>query len=89
MRTPTDDMKQSVVVASGSDETRSYTPRDAANISEAIKEREHYRDRGDQGAGEARLRDEAQNLLNLVKLRVSGDYLQTSAMVRNGKSSAP
>ena len=29
--------------------------------------------------------DEAQNLLNLVKLRVSGDYLQTSAMVREGK----
>ena len=29
--------------------------------------------------------DEAQNLLNVVKLRVSGDYLQTSAMVRKGK----
>ena len=30
-------------------------------------------------------REEAENLLNVVKLRVSGDYLQTSAMVRNGK----
>ena len=28
---------------------------------------------------------EAQNLLSVVKLRVSGDYLQTSAMVRNGR----
>jgi propanediol dehydratase large subunit len=30
-------------------------------------------------------RDEAENLLNVVKLRISGDYLQTSAMVRDGK----
>ena len=29
-------------------------------------------------------REEAENLLWLVKLRVSGDYLQTSAMVRDG-----
>jgi propanediol dehydratase large subunit len=29
-------------------------------------------------------RTEAQNLLNVVKLRVTGDYLQTSAIVRNG-----
>ncbi len=30
-------------------------------------------------------REEADNLLSMVKLRVSGDYLQTSAMVRNGR----
>ena len=35
----TADMKQSVVVASGSDDTRSFMPRDVAFISEAIKER--------------------------------------------------
>ena len=29
--------------------------------------------------------EEAENLLKLVKLRVSGDYLQTSAMVRDGR----
>jgi propanediol dehydratase large subunit len=28
---------------------------------------------------------EAKNLLSLVKLRISGDYLQTSAMIRNGR----
>ena len=39
LRRPTQDMKQSVVVASGSDETRSYMPRDVALISEAIKAR--------------------------------------------------
>ena len=32
-------------------------------------------------------REEAENLLNVVKLRVSGDYLQTSAMIRDGRSS--
>ena len=36
---PTADMKASVVAASGSDETRSYLPRDATLISESIKER--------------------------------------------------
>ena len=30
-------------------------------------------------------REEAENLLNVVKLRLSGDYLQTSAMIRNGR----
>ncbi len=82
---PTDDMKQSVVVASGSDETRSYSPREVAGISEAIKERgitviDVIKALAARGFGE-----EAENLLALVKLRVSGDYLQTSAMVRGGK----
>jgi propanediol dehydratase large subunit len=30
-------------------------------------------------------REEAENLLWLVKLRISGDYLQTSAMIRDGR----
>ena len=82
---PTPDMKQSVLVASGSDETRSYSPRDVARISETIKKRDIsvidvIKALVKRGFGE-----EAQNLLSLVKLRVSGDYLQTSAMVRKGK----
>ena len=82
---PSAEMKQSVIVASGSDDTRSYMPRDVALISEAIK------DRGinviDVITALARrgFRDEAENLLNVVKLRLSGDYLQTSAMIRGGK----
>jgi propanediol dehydratase large subunit len=78
-------MKQSVVVASGSDDTQSFRPRDVAFISEAIKERgitvidviKALAKRGYLG--------EAENLLNVVKLRVSGDYLQTSAVIRNGR----
>lgn len=81
---PTPDMLESVAIASGSDDTRSYTPRDAALISEAIKERgitvvDVIRSLARRG-----FREEAENLLSVVKLRVSGDYLQTSAIVRGG-----
>ena len=82
---PTADMKQSVVVASGSDETRSYSPRDVAGISEAIKDRNINVIDVIKALAVRGFMDEAQNLLSLVKLRVSGDYLQTSALVRGGK----
>ncbi|TCT10765.1 propanediol dehydratase large subunit [Tepidamorphus gemmatus] len=78
-------MKRSVVYASGSDETRSYSPGQVAVISEAIRERHitvldviralHVRG----------FIEEAANLLFIVKLRVSGDYLQTGALVRGGR----
>jgi propanediol dehydratase large subunit len=82
---PTAAMKASVQVASGSEETDSYTPRDVTIISDAIKARgitvvDVILALEKRGFG-----PEAQNLLNLVKLRVSGDYLQTSAVVRDGK----
>jgi propanediol dehydratase large subunit len=85
LSTPTADMKQSVVAASGSDETRSYMPRDVAVISEAIKARGITVIDVIKALAKRGFREEAENLLNVVKLRVSGDYLQTSAMVRNGK----
>jgi propanediol dehydratase large subunit len=85
LATPTPDMKQSVVVASGSDETRSFVPRDVAIISEAIRERGITVIDVIKALAKRGFRAEAGNLLNVVKLRVSGDYLQTSAMVRGGK----
>ena len=60
---PTADMKQSVVVASGSDETRSYTPRDVAKISEAIKEREITVIEVIKALAKRGFAEEAQNLL--------------------------
>ena len=76
----------SVVYASGSDETRSLTPRDDHVHQRGHQGARHHRDRCDQGAGaSAAFREEAENLLNVVKLRLSGDYLQTSAMIRNGR----
>jgi propanediol dehydratase large subunit len=65
---PTADMKQSVVVASGSDETRSYTPREVAKISEAIKEREITVIEVIKALVKRGFADEAQNLLSLVKV---------------------
>ena len=85
LATASEDMKESVVSASGSNDTRSFSPRDVAGISDEIKARgitviEVIRALANRG-----FRQEADNLLNVVKLRVSGDYLQTSAIVRNGK----
>ena len=81
----TADMKQSVIVASGSDETRSYGPREAALISEAIKVAGVTVIDVITALARRGFRAEAENLLNVVKLRVSGDYLQTSSMVRDGR----
>jgi propanediol dehydratase large subunit len=83
--TPSQAMCQSVVFASGSDETESYTPRDAALISEKIAARglnilDVLRALDRRG-----FKAEAEHLLFILKLRVSGDYLQTSACVRNGR----
>lgn len=82
---PTESMKQSVAVASGSNDTDSFNPRDVAIISDKISE-------GDvtvldviKSLHRGGFYEEAENLLFLVKLRVSGDYLQTSAVVRDGK----
>lgn len=78
-------MKASVVVASGSDETRSFMPRDVAMISEQIKARGITVIDVIRALAQRGFREEAGNLLNVVKLRLSGDYLQTSAMVREGR----
>lgn len=85
LATATAAMKASVQVASGSDETDSFTPRDVALISEAIKARGITVIEVIKALAARGFREEAENLLNVVKLRVSGDYLQTSAVVRGGK----
>ena len=82
---PSEAMKQSVTVASGSDDTQSFTPRDAAFISEAIKDRGITVLDVIKALARRGFREEAENLLNVVKLRLSGDYLQTSAMIRQGR----
>ena len=77
-------MKQSVAVASGSNDTDSYTPRDVALISDRIKARGITVLDVIKALARRGFREEAQNLLNVVRLRVSGDYLQTAAVVRDG-----
>ncbi|TGQ11513.1 MULTISPECIES: propanediol/glycerol family dehydratase large subunit [unclassified Mesorhizobium] len=85
LSSPTEDMKSSVVYASGSDDTRSLMPRDVSFISEAIKERGITVIDVVKALAKRGFREEAENLLNVVKLRLSGDYLQTSAMIREGR----
>lgn len=82
---PTAAMRASVAAASGSNDTESFTPGDASRISEAIRTRgitviDVIRALATRG-----FREEAENLLALVRLRLSGDYLQTSALVRDGR----
>jgi len=83
--TPTEHMKNSVVAASGSDETESYMPRDVALISDKIKARGITVVDVIKALAKRGFDQEAEHLLSLVKLRVSGDYLQTSAIIRNGR----
>ncbi|MDT8855508.1 propanediol/glycerol family dehydratase large subunit [Paracoccaceae bacterium Fryx2] len=82
---PTAAMQASVVVASGSAETRSFSPGEVAPMSEAIKARGITVIDVIRALARRGFIDEAENLLSVVKLRVSGDYLQTSAMVRGGR----
>ncbi|HVI87157.1 MAG TPA: propanediol/glycerol family dehydratase large subunit [Dongiaceae bacterium] len=82
---PSAAMQASVVAASGSNDTASYLPGEVTTISEAIKARgitvlDVIRALARRGH-----REEAENLLNLVRLRVSGDYLQTAAVIRGGR----
>jgi propanediol dehydratase large subunit len=85
LATATADMKASVVTASGSDQTRSFSTGQVAVISEEIKARGITVIEVIKALASRGFREEAENLLNVVKLRVSGDYLQTSAVVRGGK----
>ena len=82
---PDADMKGSVVVASGSDDTRSYLPGDVSKISAAISGRAITVLDVIRALHKRGFVEEAENLLFLVKLRLSGDYLQTSAVIRDGK----
>ena len=82
--TPTAAMKRSVAVASGSNDTDSYLPRDVALISDRIKAQGINVLDVIKALAARGFREEAQNLLNVVRLRVSGDYLQTAAVVRDG-----
>ncbi len=82
---PTEAMKASVVLASGSNQTESFTPGQVTRISEAIAARGITAVEVMQALARRGFREEAENLLFLLRLRVSGDYLQTSAVVRDGR----
>ena len=80
---PTTAQVQSVVFASGSDETDSYTAGEVTPISQAIKDRNLTAAHVVKALAKRGFREEAENMLFMLKQRVTGDYLQTSAIFRN------
>lgn len=82
---PTEAMKTSVVLASGSNDTESFTPGEVTRISDAIAARGITAVDAIRALARRGFQDEAENLLFLLRLRVSGDYLQTSAVIRDGR----
>ncbi|MEW9835151.1 propanediol/glycerol family dehydratase large subunit [Mesorhizobium marinum] len=75
----------SVAAASGSLETETFSTGEVTRISEAIRDRgltavDVVRALEKRGFGH-----EAENLLLMLRQRISGDYLQTSAVLRDGK----
>lgn len=85
LSTPNETMKSSVAIASGSEETDSYLPGAVAEISKQIKDRGITVVDVIRSLHKGGYVEEAENLLFLVKMRVSGDYLQTSAVIREDK----
>lgn len=81
----TPDMKRSVAIASGSEDTESFSPGQVSVISERIRQRRITVLDVLRSLHRGGFVEEAENLLFLLKLRLSGDYLQTSAIVRDGK----
>ena len=85
LATPTPEMLESVVTASGSDETTTWSPGEVARLSEAIEKRGITALDVVRALAKRGFDAEAENLLKLLKLRVSGDYLQTAAVIRHDR----
>lgn len=77
-------MFRSVIYASGSDETESFNAGDVVPISAAIKARSITALDIIRALATRGYEEEARNILFMLRQRVSGDYLQTSAMIRDG-----
>lgn len=82
---PTLAMKRSVLFASGSEDTASYQPGEATAISAEIEAKGITVLDVIRALAQRGFRQEAENLLFLVRQKLAGDYLQTSAIVRDGR----
>jgi propanediol dehydratase large subunit len=77
--------RRSVVAASGSDETESFLPGEVTPIADAIKTRGLTALDVVGALARRGFREEAENVLFMLRQRVAGDYMQTSAVVRGGR----
>lgn len=75
----------SVAAASGSAETDTFSTAEVTRISEAIRDRGLTVVDVVRALEQRDYTEEAENLLLMLRQRISGDYLQTSAILRDGK----
>ncbi len=75
----------SVAAASGSLETETFSPGEVTRISDRIRKRRLTAVDVVRALARRGFRQEAENLMLMLRQRISGDYLQTSAILRDGK----
>ncbi len=80
-----DAQKRSVLVAHGSDETDSFTPAQVAGMNAALAERPITFVEVVRALAARGFATEAARLLAMARQRVTGDYLQTAAIIRDGR----
>ena len=81
----TDAQKKSVLYAHGSDETSSFMPGDVAKMNAALLERNITFVDVVRALAARGFIAEATRLLSMARQRVTGDYLQTAAIIRDGR----
>lgn len=75
----------SVAAASGSLETETFSPGAVTRISDSIRKQRLTCVDVVRALARRGFREEAENLMLMLRQRISGDYLQTSAILRDGK----
>lgn len=79
------EQKTSVLYADGSKDTDSFSRGEVRRIAEAVQRRGLTVLDVIRALVKRGFTAEAQNILDLVKLRITGDYLQTAAVLREGR----
>ena len=81
----TEAQKQSVLHAHGSDDTASFMPGEVAKMNASLIERDITFVEVVQALASRGFTPEAARLLSMARQRVTGDYLQTAAIIRDGR----
>lgn len=81
----TDAQKRSILYAHGSDETHSFLPGEVSKMNAALLERNVTFVDVVQALAARGFTTEATRLLSMARQRVTGDYLQTAAIIRDGR----
>jgi propanediol dehydratase large subunit len=85
LASPSEAQKSSVIHAHGSDDTRTFSLGEIGAMNDRVRERGLTMADVIRALDARGFAEEARNLAALARLRVSGDYLQTAAIVRGGR----